>query len=128
MKFNFKAPASVLSAILVIVGVFMLAGKADPPLAALLFLPSALGPLVFNLLVAAICSPRSCQTVLTFAALLYTGWFTWVYMDIFYWHPDPQSAVGLIFAGMYAIPVILPLWLLTLWLKNRAEKRLRAKR
>jgi len=52
--------------------------------------------------------------ILATSSLLYGAWFADVYYDAFYLHLDPQSAIALIFVGVYFLPVLGPLWLAVL--------------
>ena len=45
------------------------------------------------------------------ASLLYGIWFAYVMYDAFYVHVAPQIAIIIIFVGIYALPVLLPLWI-----------------
>ena len=55
-------------------------------------------------------SPIS-QIVLATTSLLYGSWFAYVCYDAFFVNLDPQSAIILVFVGIYALPVLLPLWI-----------------
>jgi len=56
-------------------------------------------------------SPFS-HIILATASLLYGIWFAYAMFDAFYVHVDPQSAIVIVFVGIYALPVLLPLWIL----------------
>ena len=61
------------------------------------------------------------QALLMLTLLLYFAWFVYVYVDAFYIHLDPQSAIAILFPGFYASPVLLMLWLLAYWVEARSK-------
>jgi len=118
MKFKLKSPAFVLTSVVIIAGLVCLMSKSDI-IGALFVLPFALGPLFISLIVAAVSHFRSCQNILIVGSVLYSAWFGYAFLDIFYWHPDPQSAIGLLFVGALSLPVMIPIWILTLFLRQK---------
>jgi hypothetical protein len=116
---KFESPAFLTTAILVIIGTIMLMSESDPFFGALFFVPFALGPLLVSLAIAAKSPYRSCQLILTISSLLYAAWFVLVFLDVFYWHLDPQSAIAFLFVGIYSLPIMIPVWLTTLMLRRK---------
>ncbi|MDR0327648.1 MAG: hypothetical protein LBI05_05055 [Planctomycetaceae bacterium] len=55
-------------------------------------------------------SPIS-QVIPAAASLLYGVWYAYIVYDSFCVNVDAQSAIVLVFVGIYALPVLLPLWL-----------------
>ena len=53
---------------------------------------------------------NAAQWLLAAATLSYAGCFAYLYMNVVVWHPDPQSPIAFLFSGVYALPVLLPLW------------------
>ena len=101
----------------------MLAAKSEPVIVGVLsFLPFTLGPhAVTHFGVLRAKSKRS-QFILLLAMLSYMAWFVFLYVDIFYLNPDPQSPIALLFVGAYALPVLAVLW----FAAQRAEKKSKA--
>lgn len=114
-----KSPAFLVTAALIGFGMAALMSKSEPASGALFFVPFALGPLFVSLLLAAIAPNRSCQITLVIGSLLYSVWFGFVFLNAFYWHIDPQSSIAMIFIGIYSLPVMIPVWLLSLVLRHR---------
>lgn len=75
------------------------------------FLPFALGPLFVTWCLGWLCGGRTSGYVLLAATGLYAAWFGYVYLSAFHWHLDPQSAIAMLFVGIYSLPVMLPLWI-----------------
>jgi hypothetical protein len=63
------------------------------------------------------------QLMTAAASVLYGGWFAYIYYDAFYANIDPQSAIAMIFVGICAMPVLIPMWLLAFFIERlRIEK------
>jgi hypothetical protein len=93
--------------------------KSEPVLGALFFIPFAFGPLFLSLFLAFISPSSWCQIILTIGSILYAGWFFTVFLDAFYWHPDAQSPIALLFIGIYSLPVMIPIWIVSLVIRHR---------
>jgi CDP-diglyceride synthetase len=119
MKLGAKSPAFLATAILLAVGILVLMTESEPVIGALFFVPFALGPLLVSLAIATKSPYLSCQIILTVGSVLYGTWFGFVFLDAFYWHVDPQSAIALLFIGIYSLPIMIPIWLTTLALRRR---------
>jgi len=85
-----QAACRVVPVVLWVVGVLMLYHVADSVRGVLWAIPFAFGP-------QAITHAAILLNVLLVALLVYFGWFTFIYVDAFYIHPDPQSAIALVF-------------------------------
>ena len=105
--------AGISSTLFVLVlGGCALAAKTDGFFAGVLLVPMALGPLFVSLGLALMLRGKAgSQIVLSIGAILYALWFSYAYIDIFYWHLDAQSAIGLLVVGAYALPVMAVVWL-----------------
>ncbi len=87
-------------------------------------LPFALGPLFVSLAVAIEWrSSTRAQLTLAFSSFLFTIWFFTVFMDVFYWHPDPQSPIALLVVGIYSLPFMFIAWLVAwrLWRRDHPK-------
>ena len=49
------------------------------------------------------------QIIMALSTVLYGGWFGYVYMETFHWHPDP-GGLALVFVGFLALPVFAIFW------------------
>jgi len=76
----------------------------------LFFLPFIMTPLIVNANLAWRWQTKVAQALLQLATLAYAGWAIHIYIDVFYIHPDPQSAVALVFVGIYAAPPLVVVW------------------
>ena len=114
-----KSPAFIATTFTIVIGMVILMSISEPVLGAFIFVPFALGPLFVSLIVAAFSSCRSCQATLILGSVLYAAWFTFVYLSAFHWHPDAQSGIALLFIGVYSLPVMIPIWVVTLALRRR---------
>ncbi len=100
-------------------GIAALMSKSEPASAALYFVPFALGPLVVSLLLAATLPRRPSQVTLIIGSVAYAAWFGFVFLDVFHWRADPQGAIALVFIGAYSLPVMIPIWIVSLVLGLR---------
>lgn len=103
--------AFLTTATIATAGSFALGIKGATFLSGLLFFPFALGPLVVTVILSFVLRSRPAQAVLTVSSLLYGGWFGYAYADIFYLNPDPQSAIAILFIGIFAVPVLVIFWI-----------------
>lgn len=55
------------------------------------------------------------QIILLISCILYTIWYCFIEIDI-HRHPDPQSGIVYLFVGIFAVPFLLPLWIIALFL------------
>ncbi|RYD26564.1 MAG: hypothetical protein EOP87_22560 [Verrucomicrobiaceae bacterium] len=84
------------------------------------FLPFALGPLVVTWGLGWLCGSRISGWLLLASTARYSAWFGFIYLSAFHWHIDAQSAIALLFVGIYSLPVMLPLWILA-FLKRKTK-------
>jgi hypothetical protein len=108
------SPAFILTAFLLAAGIFILASIAQDFLAVMFMAPFSLGPLVVSLVLALFALRKACQITLILGSVLYAAWFNYLYVGAFHQHPSPQSGIILLFIGFYSLPVMIPVWLLTL--------------
>jgi hypothetical protein len=94
-----------------LVATLALCVKSDGFITGLIFVPFALGPLLVSLKFAFAFKKRASQVSITMGSALYAIWFSLAYLDIFYWHVDANGAIGLLFVGLYSLPVMLIVWL-----------------
>ena len=74
-------------------------------------LMTASRPLFVTLLLSAFLSSKRAQIALLTSSALYCAWFVYAYVDIFYIHLDPQSAIGLLFGGVFSLPIMAVFWI-----------------
>jgi len=86
-------------------------GAVNMLLGVLFFLPFCGFPPIVSMVIAGYSKHHVSQILAVVASLLYGVWFTYAMYDCFYVHVDPQSALIIIFVGIYALPVLLPLWI-----------------
>ena len=118
-----KNPTFIITLTTILIGFGMLTAKADNPAGALFFVPFSLGPQIVSLVLLLLLPHPSSQRLLLAGALLYAGWFVLVFLDIFYWHMDPQGPIVLVFVGFYALPVLIPIWIVALVQNIRNKPR-----
>jgi hypothetical protein len=122
MQRGVTSPAFLITSQLIIFGLLVLGWESGSFFGALFFAPFAFGPLIVSLLLAAICPYRACQIALITGTVLYAVWFVSVWLSAFQWHVDAQSSISLLFAGVYSLPVMIPVWIVTLVLRHREWK------
>jgi hypothetical protein len=79
--------------------------------ALLIFMPFYGFPPIVSIVLAIRRKSPFAHMFLSLASLLYGVWFAYVMHDAFYANPDPQSPILIAFVGVYALPVLLPLWI-----------------
>lgn len=119
-----KSPAFLTTIIILALGVAALLAKSEPVLSGLFFVPFALGPLFVSIFLSIISPSKSCQITLSIGSILYALWFGYIYLDAFYWHLDPQSAIALVFIGIYSLPVMILVWIITLVLRKKHNSKM----
>ena len=95
----------------------------DNPMGALFFSVFSTWPLLIILFLIEVCARPFCQIVLTISSLCYALWFAYLYGCAFYWYVDPQSPILLLFVGVYALPVLVPVWGLVFLMRRRPWER-----
>ncbi|KGI77089.1 hypothetical protein [Oleiagrimonas soli] len=117
-----RRAALTVTALAFLAGTGLICIQAKPAMAGLFFVPFALGPLCITLFLAILFTDRRAERVLLMSTALYAAWFGYVYVDIFHWHADPQSAIGLLFVGVYALPVLLVFWIVAGRMQHTANR------
>ncbi|MDR3196430.1 MAG: hypothetical protein LBU34_01055 [Planctomycetaceae bacterium] len=75
-------------------------------------------PLIISMIIVRKAKSNISQIILLAATFLYTIWFIyavyWILID-----PDPQALVTtFLMVGFLSLPVMLPLWLISYWLRH----------
>ena len=65
------------------------------------------------------------QIPVAVAVVGYIGWSAYIYMQVFHWNTDPQSPIALLFIGVYAVPVVVPLLALAWWRQVAVPSRMK---
>jgi len=118
-----SSPAFVVTAILLAVGTGVLHSISRDFGATMMMTPFALGPLVLSLLVTLFARTKASQITLIVGSVLYGGFFIYLYIQLYYVSPSPQSGIGLLFIGIYSLPVMLVVWVVSLSLMISGEIR-----
>lgn len=105
-----------------IAGCLALGAQAQPVYAFVFVVPFSLGPHAVSHGLCFGIRSRGAGVVLAVGMVAYAAWFLYVYADAFYFHPDAQSAIALAFIGVVSLPVMIPVWLVAMWLEWRARK------
>lgn len=116
-----KSPAFILAAFFLLAGNFGLFLKAESFSGVVFSSLLSLGPLYISLVLAAFLTHQKSQIILCVASSLFSIWFTYVYLNIFYWDIDAQGGVALIFVGLISLPVMIPLWLIAYMFKRQSQ-------
>lgn len=104
-------PAFILTACLLAIGIFMLA--CSDPISVLFIAPFTLGPLFFSLVLSLFAQRMACQITLIIGSMLYAAWFCFLFIDIVS-SSDAQGGLALFFMGFASLPVMIPVWIMTL--------------
>lgn len=97
--------------------------KQSASLSGVLFItPFSLGPLFVTLILGFFSERKISLLLLMASTAAYAAWFSYIYLDAFYWHLDPQSGLAFLFMGVYSLPVMLPLWVLAFLLREAKSK------
>ena len=117
-----KIPALVLTGLITLVCGILLLAESQPIAGALFFFPFSLGPLFVSMILAFIWRTRFSQVTLCIGSILYGTWFTYIYLSVFYWYPDAQGAIALLFIGFYSLPIMVPIWAISSVFRFPSEK------
>ena len=120
MQRGVTSPAFLITVQVIVLGLVVLGWESNSLSGAFFIAPFVLGPLMVSLLLAALCPYRTCQITLVTGTVLYAAWCGYVYLSAFLWHVDAQSSISLLFTGIYSLPVMIPLWIVTLILRHKA--------
>jgi hypothetical protein len=115
-----KKTNNIIAIAVWVAGLFVLCYEATPILGGLFFVPFTLGPHAITHMGVWAAKTTKAQVILTLTLIAYAIWFSVVYVDVRYLHPDPQSPIALLFVGIYALPGLLPLWAIAWWFDRKA--------
>ncbi len=77
-------------------------------------------PFIVNCILAYKWKNRWSLGILATTSIVYGLWFTGVMYDVLYLHyilkPDPQGGLIILFVGIYALPVLMPAWMVAWYL------------
>ena len=125
---NFRNVTIILSSIILLgmigfVGSKTTRGGIDFIIGMAFFLPFYGLPPIVSMVLSVISKNPFSQGLLATTSLLYGIWFTYAMYLAFYVDLDPQSGLVILFVGIYALPVLLPLWIVTLVLNAYYTKK-----
>ena len=112
-------------AIAIIAGLFYMLAPDPKIFRVLRFLPFICFPIFITQICSLIFRIKKSQIILLFALLLYLLWFGLVYMTLVHWTSNALNAIGFLFVGIYALPVMLIFWMaqLIIWVKEKLENK-----
>jgi hypothetical protein len=102
------------------VALLVLSRKGTDLLGVVMFTPIILGPFLINTVLAHLLRTVAAARVLFIASLLFIAWASFVFVQAFILHPDAQSAIALLFIGIWAFPVMAVLQAAAFVLHRRA--------
>ena len=115
-KFN-----QILAILVWVFACIALGSKTDSFTGFLFIVPFTLGPHAVS---HALCFRFRCRVsaiLLAIGMAIYAAWFFFVFVDVFYIHPDPQSPIALLFVGAVSLPVMIPVWVGAVAFEKRAN-------
>ncbi len=113
-----KSFVKLITLAAILAGLAALHHQASSMGGVLFMAPFSLSPLLVTLLLSfKAVSPLSRRLLLA-STLVYSAWFSLIYLDAFYWNIDPQSSIALLFVGVLSLPVMIPLWTIAWWKRN----------
>ena len=110
-------PAFILTACLLAIGIFMLDSVSLSREATAGMAPFTFGPLFVSLVLALFARRIACQIVLIISSVLYAACVYDIVSS-----RDAQAGIALLFIGIMSLPVMIPVWLMTLYFM-RSEKQ-----
>ena len=110
-------PAFILTACLLAIGIFMLDSVSLSREATAGIAPFTFGPLFVSLVLALFARRIACQIVLIISSVLYAACVYDIVSS-----RDAQAGIALLFIGIMSLPVMIPVWLMTLYFM-RSEKQ-----
>ena len=110
-------PAFILTACLLAIGIFMLDSVSLSREATAGMAPFTFGPLFVSLVLALFARRIACQIVLIISSVLYAACVYDIVSS-----RDAQAGIALLFIGFMSLPVMIPVWLMTLYFM-RSEKQ-----
>ena len=102
-------PAFILTACLLAIGIFMLDSVSLSREATAGIAPFTFGPLFVSLVLALFARRIACQIVLIISSVLYAACVYDIVSS-----RDAQAGIALLFIGIMSLPVMIPIWLMTL--------------
>jgi hypothetical protein len=90
-----------------------LARVSEPWYGMMILVPFILGPHMVSHVLCFFLKSKGSGTVLCIGILAYLAWFFFIYIDVFFLNPDPQSPIALLFVGLLSLPVMIPIWLIS---------------
>lgn len=79
----------------------------------LLFVPFIFFPLIISLFLIDEAEAQSSIVTLLAGNVIFNLWFLYMFLSVFYWYPDPQGSIALLFTGLYSLPLMIIIWLLS---------------
>ena len=110
-------PAFIITACLLAIGIFMLDSVSLSREATAGIAPFTFGPLFVSLVLALFARRIACQIVLIISSVLYAACVYDIVSS-----RDAQAGIALLFIGIMSLPVMIPVWLMTLYFM-RSEKQ-----
>ena len=110
-------PAFILTACLLAIGIFMLDSVSLSREATAGIVPFTFGPLFVSLVLALFARRIACQIALIIGSVLYAACVYDIVSS-----RDAQAGIALLFIGFMSLPVMIPVWLMTLYFM-RSEKQ-----
>ena len=110
-------PAFIITACLLAIGIFMLDSVSLSREATAGMAPFTFGPLFVSLVLALFARRIACQIVLIISSVLYAACVYDIVSS-----RDAQAGIALLFIGIMSLPVMIPVWLMTLYFM-RSEKQ-----
>lgn len=120
----------ILAIVIWIAACAALATKSDPWHGFLFIVPFCLGPHAVTHFLCFRVKSHGAANLLGIGMLLYAAWFFFIYADVFYFNLDPQSPIALLVVGIASLPVMIPVWIVSVYLdeSSKLKSRMRAER
>jgi len=112
----------VFTSSLIVVGTLLLCSKSSPFIGGFFFAISSLFPLFFSLMIVYKSEQIINIRIQLTGIILYFIWFSFVFLSVFNWNPDPQGPIALLFVGLFSLPIMTIFWTMSLIL-NKKEKQ-----
>jgi len=101
----------IVACIIWLICCLALAMESSPIFAFLFFVPFSLFPHAITHAMISKTSTIPALAVLMVCQIGYVSWFLYIYIQAFHIYLDAQSPIALLFAGIYSLPVMVPLWI-----------------
>ena len=86
-------------------------------------LPLALGPLMISTVACFFVRGDRPARWLLASSILYALWFGFIYVSVFYLHPDPQAGIAFVWVGLVSLPVMIGLWITAFVIEMNERQR-----